>query len=137
MKKSAFLATALFAAAVSAQAGELFVSINSGSVMTQGAGLAIATNAVEQKANVRILLCDAGGDIAVAGKEMPTLKPKNVTPQQILQGLLKNGAKVEVCALYLPNSGRKATDLITGVTPANPADMAAYLLKPEVQTLAF
>ncbi|MBB1075601.1 MAG: hypothetical protein BWK72_02385 [Rhodoferax ferrireducens] len=137
MKKSAFLATALFAAAVSAQAGELFVSINSGSVMTQGAGLAIATNAVEQKANVRILLCDAGGDIAVAGKEMPTLKPKNVTPQQILQGLLKNGAKVEVCALYLPNSGRKATDLITGVTPANPADVAAYLLKPEVQTLAF
>ncbi len=137
MKKSAFLATALFAAAVSAQAGELFVSINSGSVMTQGAGLAIATNAVEQKANVRILLCDAGGDIAVAGKEMPTLKPRNVTPQQILQGLLKNGAKVEVCALYLPNSGRKATDLITGVTPANPADVAAYLLKPEVQTLAF
>jgi len=137
MKKSAFLATALFAAAVSAQAGELFVSINSGSVMTQGAGLAIATNAVEQKANVRILLCDAGGDIAVAGKEMPTLKPKNVTPQQILQGLLKNGAKVEVCALYLPNSGRKATDLITGVTPANPADVAVYLLKPEVQTLAF
>jgi len=137
MKKSAFLATALFAAAVSVQAGELFVSINSGSVMTQGAGLAIATNAVEQKANVRILLCDAGGDIAVAGKEMPTLKPKNVTPQQILQGLLKNGAKVEVCALYLPNSGRKATDLITGVTPANPADVAAYLLKPEVQTLAF
>jgi len=137
MKKSAILATALFAAAVSAQAGELFVSINSGSVMTQGAGLAIATNAVEQKANVRILLCDAGGDIAVAGKEMPTLKPRNVTPQQILQGLLKNGAKVEVCALYLPNSGRKATDLITGVTAANPADVAAYLLKPEVQTLAF
>lgn len=137
MKKSAFLAAAVLAASVSAQAGDLFVSINSGSVMTQGAGLAIATNAIEQKANVRILLCDAGGDIAVVGKEMPALKPKNVTPQQILQGLLKAGAKVEVCALYLPNTGRKATDLVAGVTPANPADVAAYLLKPEVQTLAF
>lgn len=137
MKKSVFLATVFFAAAVSAQAGDLFVSINSGSLMTQGAGLAIATNAVEQKANVRILLCDAGGDIALTGKEMPTLKPKNVTPQQMLQGLLKNGAKVEVCALYLPNSGHKATDLITGVTPASPADVAAFLLQPGVQTLAF
>jgi len=137
MKKSAFLATVIFVAAVSAQAGDLFVSINSGSLMTQGAGLAIATNAVEQKANVRILLCDAGGDIALTGKEMPTLKPKNVTPQQMLQGLLKNGAKVEVCALYLPNSGHKATDLIPGVTPASPADVAAFLLQPGVQTLAF
>jgi len=137
MKKSCFVATTLFACAVAAQAGDLFVSINSGSVMTQGAGLAIATNALEQRANVRILLCDAGGDIALTGKDMPSLKPRNVTPQQILQGLLKNGAKVEVCALYLPNSGHKATDLISGVTPANPADVAAYLLKPEVQTLAF
>lgn len=137
MKKSAFLASALFAAAVSAQAGDLFVSINSGSVMTQGAGLVIASTAGEQKANVRILLCDAGADIALAGKEMPTLKPKNVTPQQMLQGLIKNGAKVEVCALYLPNTGHKTSDLLSGVTAASPGDIAAYLLKPGVQTLAF
>ncbi|WP_255631935.1 hypothetical protein [Rhodoferax sp. U2-2l] len=42
MKKSAFLATVLFAAAVSAQAGELFVFINSGSAMTQAAGNVLA-----------------------------------------------------------------------------------------------
>jgi hypothetical protein len=68
---------------------------------------------------------------------MPTLKPRNVTPQQMLQGLLKAGAKVEVCALYLPNTGRQATDLLAGVTPAKPAEIAAHLLKPGVQTLAF
>lgn len=137
MKKSVFLAAAVLAVSMSAQATELFVSINSGSVMTQGAGLALGTNALEQKANVRVLLCDAGADIALVGKEMPTLKPKNVTPQQILQGMIKNGAKVEVCALYLPNTGHQPTDLIPGVTPAKPADVAAYLLKPEVKTLTF
>lgn len=137
MKKSAFIAAAVLAVSMSAQAAELFVSINSGNVMTQGAGLALGTNALEQKASVRVLLCDAGGDIALVGKEMPTLKPKNVTPQQILQGMIKNGAKVEVCALYLPNTGHKPTDLISGVTPANPADVAAFLLKPEVKTLTF
>ncbi len=74
------------------------------------------------------ILCDAAADIAVTGQDMP---------QQMLQGLIKGGAKVEVCALYLPNSGKQASDLIAGVTPAKPADVAAHLLKPGVQTLAF
>ena len=138
MKKTLLIAvTALgFASAASAQQ-HLFVNIHSGQAMAQGAGLVLAAQALEQKANVRILLCDAAADIAVTGKEMPTLKPRNVTPQQMLQGLIKAGAQVEVCALYLPNSGRQATDLIQGVTPAQPADVATHLLKPGVHTLAF
>lgn len=136
MKKFAF-AAALLASAVSAQAADLFVNIHSGNAMAQGAGLVLAGQALEQKANVRVLLCDAAADIALAGKEMPSLKPRNVTPQQMLQGLIKGGAQVEVCALYLPNSGKTAADLIAGVTPAKPADVAAHLLKPGVQSLAF
>lgn len=138
MKKTLLIAvTALgFASAASAQQ-HLFVNIHSGQAMAQGAGLVLAAQALEQKANVRILLCDAAADIAVTGKEMPTLKPRNVTPQQMLQVLIKAGAQVEVCALYLPNSGRQATDLIQGVTPAKPADVATHLLKPGVHTLAF
>ncbi|HMS80343.1 MAG TPA: hypothetical protein PKC20_12570 [Burkholderiaceae bacterium] len=60
-----------------------------------------------------------------------------MTPQQMLQSLLEAGAKVEVCALYLPNSGRTQADLIPGVTPAKPAEVAAHLLRPGVSTLAF
>ncbi len=128
-------ATLLAAGAVHAE--ELFVNIHSGNAMAQGAGLAIATNALEQKATVRVLLCDAAGDIALVGKELPKLKPRDVTTQQILQGVIKAGAKVEVCALYLPNTGKQASDLIEGVTPAKPAEIAAHLLKPGVNTLAF
>lgn len=136
MQKSIALAAALLLA-TAAQAQSLFVNIHSGQVMAQGAGLVLAGQALEQKAEVRVLLCDAAADMAVVGKEMPSLKPRNVTPQQMLQGLLKGGAKVEVCALYLPNTGKQASDLIPGVTPAKPADVAAHLLKPGVQTLAF
>jgi hypothetical protein len=135
--KTLLAALAATAFAVGAHADELFVSIHSGSAMAQGAGLVLAGQALEQKAPVRVLLCDAAGDIAVAGKEMPALKPRNVTPQQMLQGLIQAGAKVEVCALYLPNTGRQAADLLPGVTPAKPADVAAHLLKPGVRTLAF
>jgi sulfur relay (sulfurtransferase) complex TusBCD TusD component (DsrE family) len=137
MKKSVLIAASLLASAMSAQAADLFVNIHSGNAMAQGAGLVLAGQALEQKANVRVLLCDAAADIAVTGKEMPTLKPRNVTPQQMLQGLIKNGATVEVCALYLPNTGRTPADLIQGVTPAKPADVAAHLLKPGMATLAF
>ena len=137
MQKTVLIASTLLVSALSAHAADLFVNIHSGSAMAQGAGLVLAGQALEQKAHVRVLLCDAAADIAVAGKDMPTLKPRNVTPQQMLQGLIKNGATVEVCALYLPNSGRQAADLIPGVTPAKPADVAAHLLKPGVATLAF
>ncbi len=137
MKKSLSIAAALMTIAGAVHAEELFVNIHSGSAMAQGAGLVLAGQALEQKATVRVLLCDAAGDIALMGKDMPTLKPRNVTPQQMLQGVIKAGAKVEVCALYLPNTGKQASDLIPGVTPAKPADVAAHLLKPGVNTLAF
>lgn len=134
------VAVALVALGLSASAGaeELFVSIHSGSPMAQGAALVLAGQALEQQAGVRVLLCDAAGDIALAAnKEQPVLKPRNVTPQQMLQGLIKAGARVEVCALYLPNVGQQASALISGVTPARPAEVAAHLLKPGVKTLAF
>lgn len=137
MKKSLILAAALLSTTAAVQAEELFVNIHSGNAMAQGAGLVLAGQALEQKATVRVLLCDAAGDIALVGKEMPTLKPRNVTPQQMLQGVIKAGAKVEVCALYLPNTGKQASDLIAGVAPAMPAEAATHLLKPGVNTLAF
>lgn len=140
MRKAVATALAALGLAASAAAGaeELFVSIHSGSAMAQGAALVLAGQALEQQAGVRVLLCDAAGDIALAAnKEQPVLKPRNVTPQQMLQGLVKAGARVEVCALYLPNTGHPASALISGVTPAKPADVAAHLLKPGVKTLAF
>ena len=137
VKKSALIVLLACGLASAASAQEVFFNIHSGQAMAQGAGLVLAGQALEQKASVRVLLCDAAADIAVTGKEMPSLKPRNVTPQQMLQGLIKGGAQVEVCALYLPNSGRQVSDLIPGVTPAKPADVAAHLLKPSVKILAF
>ena len=93
MKKSLLIAAALLSTALAAQADELFVSIHSGAAMAQGAGLVPAGQALEQKVDVRVQLCDAAGDMAVTGQTMPTLKPQNVTPQQMLQGLLKPGVR--------------------------------------------
>lgn len=131
------LGAAALLIAGAAQAEDLFVNIHSGNAMAQGAGLVLAGQALQQKANVRVLLCDAAADITLAGKELPKLKPNDVTTQQMLQGLIKGGATVEVCALYLPNTGHQASDLIPGVGAAKPADVAAHLLKPGMHTLGF
>ncbi|MDP1653764.1 MAG: DsrE family protein [Rhodocyclaceae bacterium] len=116
---------------------ELFVTVNSGNAQTQGMAFVLATQVMEQKANVRVLLCSEGGQLAVKGKESAVLKPRNVTPNQMLQGLMKAGAKVEVCALFLPNSGLQPADLIDGVNVAKPADVAAYMMQGNVKTLTY
>ena len=86
MKRLIALSAAALLTAGAAHAEELFVNIHSGSAMAQGAGLVLAGQALEQKAAVRVLLCDAAADIAVVGKELPKLKPRDVTTQQMLQG---------------------------------------------------
>ena len=104
-------------------------------------GLVLAAQALQQKAPVRVQLCDAAGDIALDNQEGATdkavLKPRNVTPHQMLQGLIQSGATVQVCALYLPNSGKQAEDLLPGITPAQPADVMQHVLGADVQTLSF
>ena len=140
INKSALTLALLASFGFSAHAAEpveLLVTIDSATTMSQGAALVLAGQALEQKAKVRVLLCGAGGDIAATGQAGEVLKPRNMTPQQMLQGVIKAGAQVEVCALYLPNTGKKPADLIEGVTPAKPADVAAFLLKPGVRTLSF
>lgn len=140
MKKSLALALGLSLAVAAAQAEALFVSINSPHAMTQGAGLVLANTALAQKAQVRVLLCDAAGDLALAnqdGIEQTVFKPRDVTPHQLLQGAIKGGAKVEVCALYLPNTGKQPGDLLEGVGPAKPDDVIGHVMKAGVKALSF
>lgn len=115
----------------------MYFTVNSSDVMVQGAAMVLATQSLKQNANVRVLLCGQAADMALQGHEMASLKPMNATPGQMLRGLVKNGATVEVCALYLPNKGLKPDALIPGVKPGKPADVAAYMLKADVKMLAF
>ena len=94
----------------------MYFTVNSSDVMVQGAAVVWATQSVKQNANARVLYAK---------------------PQQMLQGLVKNGATVEVCALYLPNKGLKPDALIQGVNPGKPADVASYMLKSDMRMLAF
>jgi sulfur relay (sulfurtransferase) complex TusBCD TusD component (DsrE family) len=140
MKHTKYVLAAVMSLSLSAFAqspGEAFFNVTSADNQSQGMAMVLATQMVEQKAAVRILLCGPAGQLALKTYEPAALKPRNVTPKQMLAGLMKAGATVEVCALYLPNAERTPADLTEGVTVAKPPEVAAYMLKPGVKAFGF
>lgn len=138
MKKS-IIAASLVLASMTAFADNSNVTfiVNSESTMTQGAAMVLANKMLEQGDNVSILLCDKAGDLALKNNTGKALKPANVTPGQMLDGAIKKGAKVSVCALYIPNSGNTPDSLKEGVTPAKPDAMAKQMTEPNRKVFSF
>jgi predicted peroxiredoxin len=140
MKHAKIVLSALMALSLSSFAqtpSEAFFNVTSADNQSQGMAMVLATQMVEQKAAVRILLCGPAGQLALKTYEPAALKPRNVTPKQMMAGLMKAGATVEVCALFLPNADRTPADLTEGVTVAKPPEVAAYMLKPGVKAFGF
>jgi predicted peroxiredoxin len=116
---------------------EVLVILSSDSLQTQGMAMVLSNTIARQGAKVNVLLCDKAGDLALKSHEAPALKPKDVTPGQMLRGLLKQGGQVKVCALYLPNSDYSKDDLIDDVGVAKPPEMAGQMLNPKMRTFTF
>lgn len=116
---------------------EVLVILTSDSLQTQGMAMVLSNTMAEQGAKVNVLLCDKAGDLALKSYEASALKPKDVTPGQMLRGLLKQGGEAKVCALYLPNSDHSKDDLIDGVGVAMPPEMTAQMLNPKMRTFSF
>lgn len=141
--KALFVAAMVVAAPIGAQAadqekvGEVLVILTSDSLQTQGMAMVLANTMAQQGAKVNVLLCDTAGDLALERYAAPTLKPNDVTPGQMMRGLLKQGGVAKVCALYLPNSDHSKEDLIDGVGVAMPTEMAAQMLDPNIRTFSF
>lgn len=133
---SALLSVSLNSVAQTTQT-ETFFNVTSADNQAQGMAMVLATQVAGQNAAVRILLCGPAGQLALKSYEPAALKPKNVTPKQMMAGLIKSGATVEVCALFLPNADKTPADLIEGVSVAKPPEVAAYMTKPGVRAFAF
>lgn len=141
--KTLLVAAMMIPAVVGAQAedrnnvDEVLVIVTSESLQTQGMAMVLSNTMAQQGAKVNVLLCDTAGDLALKQYAAPALKPNDVTPGQMMRGLLKQGGVANVCALYLPNSDHSKEDLIEGVGVATPPEMAAQMLDPNIRTFSF
>ena len=123
------------------QAKGLNVLVNSGNSQTQAMAMVLSLMTMKKhKKEVNIVLCGKAGDLADKNiKGIPTKRPDSKAPsaKKHLQMLIKMGASVKVCPLYLPNSGKDKSILLDGITVAKPPVVAGKLLNTDYQNITF
>lgn len=135
------LAVALALVAGPALAEDKLVTVVTASdPQTQLMSMVLTLQALQQGREVSILLCGAGGDIAL--KEAPASAtagqpPKGASPQGLLGAAMKAGATAEVCAIYLPGKGATPDVLLDGVGVAQPPAMAGAMLAEDTVVWSF
>lgn len=140
MKKLLSIVALTATLTIGAMAGEnkgLNVILTAEDAQTQLMAMVLSTMTIKQKKEVNVTLCSKAGELAVKGAPSPKLKPKDVSPKMLLKGLIKKGAKVEVCPLFLPNAGLDKSVLLEGITIAKPPKVASQLLNSEFTTLSY
>ncbi len=144
MKKILLSLSAITVLTTSAIASEnsakgLNVLLTSPDTQTQMMGMVLSTMTLKKGKEVNMVLCSDAGKIALKDSEAKTIKMQgeNRSPQMLLNALIKDGAKVEVCPLFLPNAGKTEADLIEGITVAKPPVVADRLLDKDYQNLSY
>lgn len=140
--KALVVATLVAPSILSAEAAKgLNVLMTSPDAQTQMMGMVLSTSVLsDQKKAVNITLCGAAGNLALKDfTSMDVKKPDGTVanPKVVLQGLIKAGASVQVCPLFLPNANKDATALVEGITVAKPPMVAAGLMDKEWSNISF
>jgi predicted peroxiredoxin len=91
----------------------------------------------EHGKETNIVLCGVAGDLALQSTSTETFLPPKKSPTMLLKALLKMGASIQICPLYLPTAGKTTDDLIEGITVAEPSVVAGKLLDKDYQNLSF
>ncbi len=115
----------------------VFVVITIGYAQTQLMAMSLSTQVKLKGKTIRILLCDAAGELAIKGSRETVLKPIDKSPQMLMKALIDQGVKVEVCPFFLANKPATPADLIDGVSVAQPPLIADAMLEPGIKLFTF
>lgn len=142
MRKLFFSLIAGFFLSSSLHAGDdmkkgLNVVLTSGTPQTQMMAMVLSMQTLKLGKKVHMVLCSDDGNVALKSEKGVVLKPLDKTPQMLLKALIKKGADVKVCPLYLPNLGKDKSVLIDGVKEANPMKVAKKLLDEDYTILSY
>lgn len=134
---AALTAGASFSPAMADDSNSLVTILTAPDAQTQMMAMVLTMKSAQQGAQPHILLCGPAADMAL--KDAPESatapqKPLGVGPQALMQKIAGlPGAKVEVCAIYLPNKGAGPEVLLDGITVAAPDAMAKALLDADAR----
>ncbi len=141
---AAFLTLGLVVATKPSFAGDgpnkMLTILTSAEPETQAMALVLSNQAAKRGAQVHVLLCGPGGDIALKTPPAATkaaITPKGMSIQDLLSALLKKGGTVDVCALYLPKRKLTTAALRDQVNAAKPPVIAAEMLRADTRVVGF
>ncbi len=86
---------------------------------------------------VHMVLCGPAGELALSSTKTEEFKPIGKSPTQLLNSLIKMGASIKLCPIYLPSIEKSESDLIDGITVAKPPIVAGKILDSGYTTLSF
>lgn len=136
----ATVALATFAGQPSFAAGQKILALlSAGDAEAQAFSLILANEARAAGHPVDLVLCGPAGDIALKAAPEPVMRsvtPSGLSVRALLDRLIGQGGKVELCAIYLPNRKLAPDALIMGVSVAKPADVAARMADPALRVVS-
>ena len=139
---AAALAASALTAPAQAEAPETLVTVlTAPEPQTQLMAMVLTMQAAQQGVTPHIMLCGPAGDLAL--KDAPASAtagqpPKDMSPQGLMQAIMKQpGAKVEVCAIYLPGKGADMSVLLDGVGVAKPGEMAGAIIDENARVMSY
>ncbi len=142
--RSVFVGASLVLASLAASASEsgerVLLTVFSGEGQIQGTAMNVATALANNDHEVHILLCGRAGELALRDRMPETLEPRTITPREMMEEAMTNGATVSVCPLFLPNTafGRYGTDdFLEQVTEDSSEEMAERLTQADTRLLSF
>lgn len=118
----------------------MLVILTSPETETQAMALVLANQAAKAGTPVHLLLCGPAGDIALDNPPEAasrTITPKGMSVLSLLGALKAKGAKVDVCAIYLPNRKLGAEALADGIGVARPPEIAAEMVAADVRLATY
>jgi hypothetical protein len=131
------LAAALLLGLAGPARASLFVVVTSGDPMTQAVAMILSQQALQRQTPVRLLLCSEGTGIALGGYARAPLQPSGLTVQQMLQGLIRARATVEVCPIFFAKVPGAAPRADPRSTVTSPAAVGEFMARPEVRYFTF
>ena len=121
----------------SQSADKLLLVVTSDDALTQFMAMVLGNQTQAKGAAVDLLLCGKAGDLAIKGSNEVLMKPKDISAQMLMKKMIKQGANVEICPPYLPNAGKKKSDLLDGIGVAKPPKVAEKILDKDTKILSY
>jgi predicted peroxiredoxin len=115
----------------------LFVNLSSSEIGTAGHAMHFAGKHLERGHPVTFFL--NGPAVLFASKSAPqaTFQMAGKTVRDMLDGLVKGGAKVIVCQICIKMHGMEQSDFIDGAMLGAPELVAEYLFDPKYQVIGW